>query len=229
MTPDNSSVKETLNYFEFKEKLEKGEKFYSSTQTSPAFTDPEGIEHPAQTEEDITWTAAKLEKYAPVEPVTGTILPITVYEELFNNTYVTVHDLLAGYDENGEPTTNDQTSQLFVSSVLAELDTAMANFYSDAEMTTKLTRAQISELTANTNIYRKYKTFKMYMINTDGTVSDTPDNRAINDVIAQAIIDPNTHVYADAACAKEYTTAAQIKALDDGTSLYWKMVMPSNN
>ena len=230
LTPDNSSVKETLNYFEFKEKLENGKTYYSQNQTSPAFTNPvTGEEIPAQTVEDITWTAAKLEKYTPVEPVTGTIHPITVYEELFNNTYVTVHDLLAGYDENGEPTTNDQTSQLFVSSILAELDTAMANFYSDAEMTTKLTRAQISELTANSNIYRKYKTFKMYMIYENGEVADTPNNQAINDVISQAIIDPNTHVYADAACAKEYTTAAQIKALDDGTSLYWKMVMPSNN
>ena len=67
------------------------------------------------------------------------------------------------------------------------------------------------------------------MIYENGEVADTPNNQAINDVISQAIIDPNTHVYADAACTTEYTTEAQIKALDDGTSLYWKMVMPSNN
>ena len=97
-------------------------------------------------------------------------------------------------------------------------------------MKTLLTRDELSALKENDNVYRKYKTFKVYMINAfDGKPSDTPDTRAINDVIDQGIIDPNTHVYADASCTTEYTTAAQIKALADGTSLYWKFVAPENN
>ena len=220
LTSDNMSVKSSLTYFDFKAKLDKGEKFYTSTQASPAFTDPvTGEEHPAQTEDDITWTAAKLEKYVTEDLLNGMIQPIRAYDELLNNTSVTVHDSLDG---------NDQSMEISVSSVLAEFDTGMATFYSDADMKTLLTRAQISELTANTNIYRKYKTFKMYMINTDGTVYDTPDNRSINDVINQGIIDPNTHIYADAACTTEYTSGTQIKALADGTELYWKFVSQSN-
>ena len=67
------------------------------------------------------------------------------------------------------------------------------------------------------------------MINAaDGQPFDTPDNRSINDVINQGIIDPNTHIYADAACTTEYTSGTQIKALADGTELYWKFVSQSN-
>ena len=106
----------------------------------------------------------------------------------------------------------------------------MASFYSDAEMTTKLTRAQLSALEENASIYKKYKTFKVYMINAfDGKPFDTPQNMTISSIVMQILNDSNSHLYADAACTTEYTTAAQIKALDDGTSLYWKMVMPSNN
>ncbi len=231
LTSDNMSVKSSLTYFEFKAKLDKGEKFYISTQASPAFTDPvTGEEHPAQTEDDITWTAAKLEKYVTEDLLNGMIQPIRAYEELENNKNVTVHDWMDGVDENGDPKKIDQTSTTYISSVLADFDTGMASFYSDEEMKTLLTRAQLSALEENANIYRKYKTFKVYMINAfDGKPSDTPDTRAINDVIDQGIIDPNTHVYADAACTTEYTTAAQIKALDDGTSLYWKFDAPDNN
>ncbi len=231
MTSDNSKVKKTLNYFEFKEKLENGEKFYISTQASPAFTDPvTGEEIPAQTVEDITWTAAKLEKYVTEELLNGMIQPIRAYDELLNNTSVTVHELVDGFDENGNPKKLDQTVNTSISSVLAELDTGMASFYSDAEMTTELTRAQISELTANTNIYRKYKTFKVDIINaSDGQPFGNPQNKTISSIVMEILNDPNSHIYADVACTTEYTTEEQLKALADGTSLYQKFVEPETN
>ena len=230
LTSDNMSVKSSLTYFDFKAKLDKGEKFYTSTQASPAFTDPEGIEHPAQTEEDITWTAAKLEKYVTEELLNGMIQPIRAYDELVNNTSVNVHELVDGFDENGDPKKLDQTIITSISSVLADFDTGMASFYSDAEMTASLTRAQLSALEENANIYIKYKTFKVYMINaTDGQPFDTPQNKTISSIVMEILNDPNSHLYADANCTTEYTTENQIKALDEGTSLYFKFITPENN
>ena len=231
LTSDNMSVKSSLNYFEFKEKLDKGEKFYISTQASPAFTDPvTGEEIPAQTVEDITWTAAKLEKYVTEDLLNGMIQPIRAYDELENNTSVTVHELVDGFDENGDPKKVDQTRITSISSVLADFDTGSASFYSDEEMKPLLTRAQLSALEENANIYIKYKTFKVYMINAaDGEPSDTPQNKTISSIVMEILNDPNSHIYADVACTTEYTTEEQIKALDEGTSLYWKFDAPDNN
>lgn len=230
LTSDNSKVKSSLNYFEFKGKLDKGEKFYISQSPAPAFTDPEGIEHPAQTEEDITWTAAKLEKYVTEDLLNGMIQPIRAYDELLNNTSVTVHELVDGFDENGDPKKVDQTMITSISSVLADFDTGMASFYSDEEMKTLLTRAQLSALEENANIYRKYKTFKVYMINAfDGKPFDTPQSKTINNIVMEILNDPNSHLYADADCKTEYTTEDQIKALEEGTSLYQKTVVPETN
>ncbi len=228
LTSDHMSVKTTLNYFEFKEKLEKGEKFYSATEPATAHTDEiTGEVIPAQTLEDITWTSAKLEKYAPVNFVNGMVLPIAVYDELANKTPVILHDLVDNYDEDGNPIKMDEPTNTLVSSVLADLDTGIATFYSDAELKTLLTRAQISELTANSNIYRKYKTFKVYMLN-NGEVPDTPEDRAINIVLLEVNNDPSTHYYADADCKVEYTSGSQIKALEEGTELYLKFDSQNN-
>ena len=231
LTSDNSKVKSSLNYFEFKEKLDKGEKFYISTQASPAFTDPvTGEEIPAQTVEDITWTAAKLEKYVTEDLLNGMIQPIRAYDELLNNTSVTVHELVDGFDENGDPKKIDQTIITSISSILAEFDTGMASFYSDAEMTASLTRAQLSALEENASIYKKYKTFKVDIINAfDGQPFGNPQNKTINSIVMEILNDPNSHLYADADCTTEYTTENQIKALDDGTSLYFKFITPENN
>ena len=231
LSSDNMSVISSLTYFEFKEKLDKGEKFYTSTQTSPAHTDPlTNEEIPAQTVEDITWTAAKLEKYVTEDLLNGIIQPITAYKELFNNKHVTVHEWVDGWNENGDPKKTDQTMSIFISSVLADLDTGMASFYSDADMKTLLTREQLSALEENANIYRKYKTFKVYMINAfDGKPFDTPQNKTISSIVMEILNDPNSHIYADVACTTEYTTAAEIKALSDSTSLYQKFVEPETN
>ena len=158
------------------------------------------------------------------------IQPIRAYDELLNNTSVTVHELVDGFDENGDPKKLDQTIITSISSVLAEFDTGMASFYSDAEMTTSLTRAQLSALEENASIYKKYKTFKVYMINAfDGKPSDTPQNKTVSSIVMEILNDSNSHLYADAACTTEYTTEEQLKALNEGTTLYQKTVVSETN
>ena len=68
------------------------------------------------------------------------------------------------------------------------------------------------------------------MINAaDGQPFDTPQNKTISSIVMEILNDPNSHLYADANCTTEYTTEEQLKALDDGTSLYLKFITPENN
>lgn len=200
LTADNMSVKRTLNYFEFKEKLEKGEKFYN----------PDGYSE---------WTSKDLEEYVTERMfIIRQWYPIEAYDELMNYTYVFVHETEYG----------DQTSQMFVTSVLTDFDTGMAKFYSDEEMKTLLTRDQISKMPENSHIYKKYKTFKISIINGYDGEPGLPENQSISMIMQTISCDPYAHLYADPECTIEYTSESQIKDLAEDTLLYEKWIFPDN-
>ena len=225
-----STVKQKLSYSEFKAMLDKGERFYISSSPSPAGTNPAtGEPIPAQTEADITWTSEKLEKYITEDLVTR-YFELRAFDELVNDTPVSVHFFEKQYNADEDKYVDiEQTLEAqTVSTILNAFDTQMAVFYSDKAMTKILTRVELAALTKDTVIWKKDKTFKMFQIQGENVVpqQDSTIQQILTHLSMQNAPDYaglKDLYYSDQACTKALTTEAQFKALEDGSSLYFKV------